>query len=127
VALVRPRQQQRHHGHDHRDNAAQHAANHRTDEQQPGVTHGRSVRPSIDQLGELMPTQRPTLFIQIRVIGPADHTRQILALLAEQALPLFGRLATCTTHVRSARRRGYVRAYFTVTPQTSLPTREEIK
>jgi hypothetical protein len=51
------------------------------------------------------------------VIGPADHTKRILTHLAEQALPLFGGLATCTTQVRSARRRGHVRAYFTVTPK----------
>jgi hypothetical protein len=62
-----------------------------------------------------MPARRPTHTFQIRVIGPTDHTRRILAHLAEHAAPLFGPHINYRTQVRSARRAGHIRAYFTVT------------
>jgi hypothetical protein len=64
-----------------------------------------------------MPTQRSAPTFQIRVIGPADRARRILTHLAEHATPLFGPHITCRTQVRSARRAGHIRAYFTVTPK----------
>jgi hypothetical protein len=52
--------------------------------------------------------------VQIRVIGPADHVRRLLAHLAEQAIPLFSQQVTCRKQVRAARSAGHVRAYLTV-------------
>jgi hypothetical protein len=69
------------------------------------------------RIGEQMPTRRPSPTFQIRVIGPTEHAKALLNRLAEQAMPLFGPLVTCRTNVRPARRRGHVRAYFTITPK----------
>ncbi|GII25340.1 hypothetical protein [Planosporangium mesophilum] len=67
-----------------------------------------------------MPARRPAPSFQIRVIGPAGWAEKLLNHLAEQATPLFGPLVTCTTQTRPARRRGHVRAYFTVTPKEEI-------
>jgi hypothetical protein len=67
-----------------------------------------------------MPTS-PAPTFQIRIIGPRDSADQLLHHLTQQVTPLFGPHVRYTSQVRTARRTGYVRAYFTVTPKEPIP------
>lgn len=60
-------------------------------------------------------TTRPVPVLQIRVIGATQHVQPVLNAAAHAAMLALGPNITTRTHIRSAGRIGYVRAYLTVT------------